>query len=119
LIRIPKTVFVNLDTLRFGVYDSVLCFSDGVAKRLVLNILCERSGLNTVNTLKQINMERNLEAEIAALSFTREARRNKRHRKEEKKIKRVQIIQIMVQGSIKCESVSLFTIIFSEVKPLN
>jgi hypothetical protein len=38
--RIPKSVFVRLDTLKFGVYDAVLCFNDGVAKRNdVLNIL--------------------------------------------------------------------------------
>jgi hypothetical protein len=37
---IPKTVFVMLDTLKFGVYDEVLCFNGGVAKRNdALNIL--------------------------------------------------------------------------------
>jgi hypothetical protein len=36
--RISKTVFVRLDTLKFGVYDAVFCFNDGVAKRNVLNM---------------------------------------------------------------------------------
>jgi hypothetical protein len=44
--RISKTVFVRLDTLRFGVYGAVLCFNAGVAKRNVLNILAVRSGSN-------------------------------------------------------------------------
>jgi hypothetical protein len=38
--RISKTVFVRPDTLKLWVYDAVLCFNDGVAKRNdVLNIL--------------------------------------------------------------------------------
>jgi hypothetical protein len=38
------------------------------------------------------------------------------HKKGEKKIKMVQMIQNMVLGSIKFESVSLFTIVLSDVK---
>jgi hypothetical protein len=34
----PKLI-VRLDILKFGVYDAVLCFNDGVGKRNVLNIL--------------------------------------------------------------------------------
>jgi hypothetical protein len=45
--KIPKTVFVRLDTLKFGVYDAVLCFNDGVAENNVgLNKLVVRSGSN-------------------------------------------------------------------------
>jgi hypothetical protein len=44
--RIFRTAFVRLDTLKFGVYDAVLCFNDGVAKRKALNILGMRSGSN-------------------------------------------------------------------------
>jgi hypothetical protein len=37
---VPKTVFGRLDALKSGVYDAVLCFNDGVAKRNdVINIL--------------------------------------------------------------------------------
>jgi hypothetical protein len=54
--RISKTVFIRLDVPKFGVYDAVLCFKDGVAKNSdVLNILGVRSGSNTVNALKQID----------------------------------------------------------------
>jgi hypothetical protein len=43
--RLYKTVFVRLDTLRFGVYDAVLCFNDGAARKNdVLNVLGMRSG---------------------------------------------------------------------------
>jgi hypothetical protein len=57
--RIPKIVFVRLHTLKFGVYDAVLCFNDGVArKNCVRNILGVRSGSNPVNALTQIDMER-------------------------------------------------------------
>jgi hypothetical protein len=31
--RIHKTIFVRLDTLKFGLYDAVLCFNYGVAKK--------------------------------------------------------------------------------------
>jgi hypothetical protein len=34
---IHKTVFVRLDTLAFGLYDAVLCFNDGVAKKIVMS----------------------------------------------------------------------------------
>jgi hypothetical protein len=44
--RIPKSIFVRLDTFKFGVHDAVLCFNDGVAKRNVLNMLGVRSGSN-------------------------------------------------------------------------
>jgi hypothetical protein len=30
--RVPKTVFVRLDTLKFVVFGAVLCFNDGVTK---------------------------------------------------------------------------------------
>jgi hypothetical protein len=40
-----QNCFVRLDTLKFGVNDAVLCFSDDVAKTVdVLNILGMRSG---------------------------------------------------------------------------
>jgi hypothetical protein len=28
-----KAVFVRLDTLKFGLYDAVLCFNDDIAKK--------------------------------------------------------------------------------------
>jgi 5'-3' exonuclease len=46
----------------------------------------------------------------------RRKKKQKGTKKEEKKFKTVQMIQNMVLGSIKCESVSLFTIIQSDVK---
>jgi hypothetical protein len=44
--RISKTVSVRLDTFKFGVYYTVLCFNVGGAKRNVPNVLGMRSGSN-------------------------------------------------------------------------
>jgi hypothetical protein len=83
--RIPKTVFVRLETLKFGVYDAVLCFTGGVARKSdVLNMLGVRSGSNTVNALKQIDIERIWKAETAKLDRSREARKSKRAQKRRK-----------------------------------
>jgi hypothetical protein len=82
--RIPKTVFVIRDTLKFGVYGAVLCFNAGVAKMNdVLTILGARSGSDA---LKQIDMEVIRKAKIATLSITREARKNKRAQKEDQEV---------------------------------
>jgi len=70
-----------------------------------------------VNALKQIDMESVWKAGIATLSIKQEKTRG--HREEENKIGRVHMIQNMVLGSIKCESVSLCAIIFSDVTTLN
>ncbi|GFU64145.1 uncharacterized protein TNCV_3745131 [Trichonephila clavipes] len=32
--RIPKTVFVGIETLKFGVMDAVICFNDGYVSRI-------------------------------------------------------------------------------------
>jgi hypothetical protein len=55
---ILKSIPKRLGTLKFGVYDAVLCFiNDGVAKKNgVLYTLGVRSGLNTVTALKQKEM---------------------------------------------------------------
>jgi hypothetical protein len=52
--RIPK----RLDTLKFGVYDAMLCFInyDVTKKSDVLNTLVVRSRSNTMHALKKINM---------------------------------------------------------------
>jgi hypothetical protein len=44
--RISRSVFVRLDTLRFSIYDAILCFNFGVANTNVLNMLGVRSGSN-------------------------------------------------------------------------
>ncbi|GFX81668.1 transposable element Tc3 transposase [Trichonephila clavipes] len=33
--RIPKTVFVGIETLKFGVMDAVICFNDGYVSRII------------------------------------------------------------------------------------
>jgi hypothetical protein len=62
-----------------------LCFNDGAAKNNgLLSILGVRSGSDTVNILKQIDMERIWKAEIATLSISREQENAKGHKKERK-----------------------------------
>jgi hypothetical protein len=43
---ISKTVFIRLDTFKFGIYNALLCFNNGVTERNVLNMLGMRSGSN-------------------------------------------------------------------------
>jgi hypothetical protein len=62
-----------------------------------------------MNALQQMDMEKIWKAEIPTMS----TKTIKGHKKE---YKRIQVIRNMVLGSIKCESVSLFTIICSDVK---
>ena len=48
----------RLDTLKFGIYDAVLCFiNDDIAKKNdVLNTLVVRARSNTVHALKERDM---------------------------------------------------------------
>jgi hypothetical protein len=78
-----QNCFVRLDTLKFGVYIAVLCFSDDVAKKNdVLNILDVRSA----QTCECCEADRygKWKAEIAALSIKKEARKNKVAQKRRK-----------------------------------
>lgn len=80
--RIPKTVYVGLDTLRFGVYDAVICFNDGVsARQQVLEHLGMKVGENTKQGFALIDTLRVKKAEDAMLAVAKLARvhnRNKR-----------------------------------------
>jgi hypothetical protein len=82
--RIHKSVFVGLDTLKFGVYRAVLCFNDGAAKRNdIVNILGVRSGANTVSALKQTDVVSIRKADILILSISRQERTLQRAQKED------------------------------------
>lgn len=83
--RLPKTVFVQITTLKFGVYDAILCFNDGVTRKLdVLELLGIKSSGNTANSLVQIDKERIRKADIANLKCTKEARQKRRGTKRRK-----------------------------------
>jgi len=73
---IPKIVVVWLSTLRFGVHDAVLYVTDGATKASdVLDIIGARVGPNTVNSSKQMDMERIQNAGRATLSFSSDPRK--------------------------------------------
>ncbi|GFU67522.1 uncharacterized protein TNCV_1600041 [Trichonephila clavipes] len=50
--RIPETVFVGIETLKFGVMDAVICFNDGYVSRIkVFEALGIKPGYNTERAL--------------------------------------------------------------------
>ncbi|GFX72786.1 uncharacterized protein TNCV_4063811 [Trichonephila clavipes] len=76
--RIPKTVFVGIETLKFGVMDAVICFNDGYVSRIkVFEALGIKSGYNTERALLIIDNKRIFEAERIVNKMSLEAR-NKR-----------------------------------------
>ncbi|GFT97872.1 uncharacterized protein TNCV_2167791 [Trichonephila clavipes] len=57
--RIPKTVFVGIETLKFGVMDAVICFNDGYVSRIkVFEALGIKPGYNTERALLIIDNKR-------------------------------------------------------------
>ncbi|GFW64388.1 uncharacterized protein TNCV_274121 [Trichonephila clavipes] len=57
--RIPKTVFVGIETLKFGVTDAVICFNDGYVSRIkVFEALGIKPGYNTERALLIIDNKR-------------------------------------------------------------
>ncbi|GFW05130.1 uncharacterized protein TNCV_599241 [Trichonephila clavipes] len=76
--RIPKTVFVGIETLKFGVMDAVICFNDGYVSRIkVFEALGIKPGYNTERALLIIDNKRIFEAERIVNKVSLEAR-NKR-----------------------------------------
>ncbi|GFV17383.1 uncharacterized protein TNCV_3078221 [Trichonephila clavipes] len=62
--RIPKTVFVGIETLKFGVMDDVICFNVGYVSRIkVFEALSIKPGYNTERALLIIDNKRIFEAE--------------------------------------------------------
>ncbi|GFY03563.1 uncharacterized protein TNCV_3212001 [Trichonephila clavipes] len=77
--RIPKTVFVGIETLKFGVMDAVICFNDGYVSRIkVFEALGIKPGYNTERALLIIDNKRILEAERIVNKVSLEARNKKR-----------------------------------------
>ncbi|GFT29309.1 uncharacterized protein TNCV_756781 [Trichonephila clavipes] len=76
--RIPKTVFVGIETLKFGVMDAVICFNDGYVSRIkVFEALGIKPGYNTERALLIIDNKQIFEAERIVNKVSLEAR-NKR-----------------------------------------
>ncbi|GFX74539.1 uncharacterized protein TNCV_3214261 [Trichonephila clavipes] len=82
--RIPKTVFVGNETLKFGVMDAVICFKDGYVSRIkVFEALGIKSGYNTERALLIIDNKRIFEAERIVNKVSLEARNKKKVFKKE------------------------------------
>ncbi|GFU83783.1 uncharacterized protein TNCV_1694531 [Trichonephila clavipes] len=81
--RIPKTVFVGIETLKFGVMDAVICFNDGYVSRIkVFEALGIKPGYNTERALLIID-KRIFEAERIVNKVSLEARNKKKVFKKE------------------------------------
>lgn len=76
--RVPKTTFVHMETLSFGVRDAVACFNIGnIARMQVLNKMCIQPGAFTTATMKRLDQERLLRARYAHSLQTKEKRKAK------------------------------------------
>ncbi|GFW76844.1 uncharacterized protein TNCV_59421 [Trichonephila clavipes] len=77
--RIPKTVFVGIKTLKFGVMDAVICFNDGYVSRIkVFEALGIKPGYHTERALLIIDNKRIFEAERIVNKVSLEARNKRR-----------------------------------------
>ncbi|GFT21533.1 uncharacterized protein TNCV_2307591 [Trichonephila clavipes] len=77
--RVPKTVFVGIETLKFGVMDAVICFNDGYVSRIkVFEALGIKPGYNTERALLIIDNKRIFEAERIVNKVSLEARNKRR-----------------------------------------
>ncbi|GFW55149.1 uncharacterized protein TNCV_4488621 [Trichonephila clavipes] len=77
--RIPKTVFVGIETLKFGFKVAVICFNDGYVSRIkVFEALGIKPGYNTERALLIIDSKRILEAERIVNKVSLEARNKRR-----------------------------------------
>ncbi|GFX66216.1 uncharacterized protein TNCV_341911 [Trichonephila clavipes] len=77
--RIPKTVFVGIETLKFGVMDAVICFNDGYVSGIkVFEALGIKPGYNTERALLIIDNKRIFEAERIVNKVSLEASNKRR-----------------------------------------
>ncbi|GFU98999.1 uncharacterized protein TNCV_3382431 [Trichonephila clavipes] len=77
--RIPKTVFVGIETLKFGVMDAVICFNDGCVSRIkVFEALGIKPGYNMERALLINDNKRIFEAERIVNKVSLEARNKRR-----------------------------------------
>ncbi|GFX10354.1 uncharacterized protein TNCV_1867491 [Trichonephila clavipes] len=77
--RIPKTVFVGIETLKFGVMDAAICFNDGYVSRIkVFEALGIKPGYNTERAVLIIDNKRIFEAERIVNKVSLEARNKRR-----------------------------------------
>lgn len=77
--RVPKNVFVTIETLKFGVFDAVSCFNAGnVTKCLTLSKIGINPGHHCVKTMKNLDNERVIDRERKLSEYHKKAKiRNK------------------------------------------
>ncbi|GFU64081.1 uncharacterized protein TNCV_481651 [Trichonephila clavipes] len=77
--RIPKTVFVGIETLKFGIMDAVIFFNDGYVSRIkMFEALGIKPGYNTERALLIIDNKRFFEAERIVNKVSLKARNKRR-----------------------------------------
>lgn len=82
--RLPKTDFVNAETLKVGVMDAVVCYNDGsLGKIKVLEQLCGKAGPNCVIGLKKIDKRRVAKADLVVKEIEKKPENPKRLPKED------------------------------------
>ena len=85
--RIPKRVFIGIDTLKIGVWDPVVTYNSGYLGRIkVLQDLAGDAGPNCVVGLKVLDKQRLQRADKQAEELLKKARivqRNKKRKLEE------------------------------------
>ncbi|KAJ4441133.1 hypothetical protein ANN_10983 [Periplaneta americana] len=75
--RVPKTVFVGLDTLKIGVRDAVLSFNEGAISRVnVLENIDIGCGWNMRTALLKIDKQRVQKAEVEASNISKSSKFN-------------------------------------------
>lgn len=80
--KIPKNVFVRLNTLKLGVLDALLSFNDGFASKLAIyNKLDLPISEQSVKALRNLDILRIKKSEKAAELMTKEARTARKKRK--------------------------------------
>lgn len=74
--RIPKRVFVRLNTLKLGVYDAIAHYNKGyISKCLVFKIMGLNPGKNCMKAMKKFDAIRVKKAEIALQEIQKKCRR--------------------------------------------
>lgn len=81
-LRVPKTTFVGLKTLKAGVYDAVISFNVGnIGRAKVLQNLGIAPGYNTLTFLRELDDIRVAKADQAVELMSKAARQKKRNLK--------------------------------------
>ncbi|GFU93016.1 uncharacterized protein TNCV_3028191 [Trichonephila clavipes] len=86
--RVPKTTFVQIETLSLGVYDAVCSFNDGnVSKLKMLQKMGVEPGEFSVSAMKLLDRERLMKAIYAFSGRSKKIRKDKEDNIKKNKVK--------------------------------